>query len=107
MDSLLKERLESWYDQIKKIAEIEKKYLLLEGTEKSLAGQLFLQSEGKNVAEREARAMSSTDWVNFKKGWAEAKSEYNNEKRILELKIKAYEAEYITLKRESEAIRKN
>lgn len=107
MDSLLKERLESWYKQVEKIAKIEKKYLLLEGSEKALAGKLFLQSDGKSIAERDARAMSSQDWINFKKGLAEAKSEYNNEKRILELKIKAYEAEYITLKLNSEAIRKN
>lgn len=106
MDSQLEERLKLWHKQIDTLSGIEETYLTLEATEKSLFGKLFLKAEGKSVAEREAVAYSSEDWETFKKALAHSKSRYLTEKRNLELKIKAYEATYLSYKIENEAIKK-
>jgi hypothetical protein len=107
MDSRLSERLKKWHERIESLTETEATYLRLEASEKTLFSQLFLEAEGTSVAEREAKAYSSPEWTDFKRGLAEAKSAYNSEKRKLELSVKAYESEYLTYKLESEAVRRH
>lgn len=106
MDLQLQERLTRWHKHIDQLKKIEAEYFSLEASEKHLFSRLFLESEGKNIAEREANAYGSSEWKQFKEGLAEAKSAYNTSRRELDLKIKAFEATYITYKLESEAVRK-
>ena len=106
MDDQLKKFLDLWHDQIEVLQEIERKYYILDASEKSYWGELFLKAEGKNIPEKEAVTYSSKEWKDFKYGWAVAKSEYNKEKRQLELQQKAFDAAYLSLKIESDAIRK-
>lgn len=106
MDDKLNQRLQSWYRQVEKITNVEQRYFELDAQEKSLYSQLFLKAEAKTVAEKEALAYASEDWINYKKGLAELKSGYNREKRILDVRQKAYEAEYLTYKIEADAVKR-
>lgn len=106
MDSRLNERLHKWDLQIEEVSKVEEEFFVLEGTEKSLEGQLFLESPGRTIDEKKSCAYDSKEWREFKKALAEKKSRYNKERRILDLRIKAYEAEYLTYKIESEIIHK-
>lgn len=105
-DHRLRERLDDWEKHLRVLKEIEEQFLTLQASEKSYFGELFISVFGKSVAEREHQVYASTSWKQFSKGLSIAHSKYNHEKRLLELKIKAYEAEYLTMKLEAEAIRK-
>lgn len=104
MDARLDERLVAIADQIDLLREAEKTFLELDAHKKVLAAQLFLKVEGKNVAEREALVYSSEAWINFSQGLVEAESNFNHERRRYELKMKAYDAEHLTLKTETPVI---
>jgi|SRR3990167_73768 len=106
MDDQLDDRLRKWHAQIDVLKEVEENYFLIEANEKALEGALFLKADGKNIEERKAIAYSTEDWITYAKSLASLKAKYNNERRILELKIKAYEAEYLQFKIENETIRK-
>lgn len=107
MDDKLYAKLDSWHKQIEKLEEIETVCLSLEASEKSIWAKLFLGSvTGKNVAEKEAMAYSHLDWVDFQNGLVAARVRLNKEKRILELKQAAYNAEYLTSKLHGEAIQR-
>lgn len=107
MDSRLQERLGKWHKQIDTVKDIEDQYFAYEATEKSLESDLFLVAEGSSIQERMSKVHSSSEWKDFKKKHAELKTEYNSARRQLELKIKAYEAEYLTMKLEAEAVQKH
>jgi hypothetical protein len=85
---------------------VESLFFQLEASEKTFYASLYLQQEG-TIPEKEAKVFASKEWSDFKKGLSDQKSVYLREKRLLELKMKAYEAEYQTYKVESEAIRKH
>lgn len=106
IDSRLMERLNRWHSQLEKLANIESKFFSLEASEDSLLSSLTMQQEGKSMAEREMRARGTEEWQQFSQGLAAAKSEYNKERRLLEVIQKAYEAEYLSFKLENEAIKK-
>jgi hypothetical protein len=106
MDEQLEKRLRLWLEQIEVLKGVELECFHLEASEKSFFAELFLQQEGKTASEREHRAFACEDWKGFKRGLAEAKSRMNHERRILELRQKAYEATYLTYKLESDAINK-
>jgi len=106
MDSRLDERLTAWHNFIDVITKSEGDYLKLEANDKPMFSLLYMKSEGRTVAEKEAYVYSSKEWDQFKKGHIAAKIEYLRDKRKLELLVKAYEATYITYKIEAEAIRR-
>lgn len=107
MDTRLQEKLMSWHRQIDVLSKLEEVMRQLEAAEKPLWSELFLKAEGKNVAEREAMAFADPGWIDFAKGLATARTAWNRERMSLELKIKAYESTYLTIKREDEAMRKH
>jgi len=106
VDSELGKALKAWHEYLEVLGLAEEKYLSLEVNEKHLFAKLFLAAEGKNIMEKESAVYASSEWTDFKFGWAMAKSEYNRSKRELDYKIKRYEATYLTYKLESEAVRK-
>lgn len=108
MDSRLDERLRKWDEQIEVVSKIEEKFFVMEGTEKSLEGQLYLSApmQYKTIDDKRSWAYHNDDWRDFKKTLAEMRAQYNKERRILDLRIKAYEAEYLTFKVEAEIIHK-
>lgn len=107
MDSRLEERLRKWHEQLEKVQKCERVCFELEASEKSFFSELFLHAEGKSIAEREARAYTQDEWIKFAKGLAQAKSDYNHERRLLELKQKSFESEYLTYKLEHDAVRRS
>ncbi len=107
MDDSLRDRLIKIDEQTKKLYEVERMFLLLDAHKRVLAAELFIKAEGKNVAEKEALVYSSQDWINFSKGLAEAESSFNYEKRQYELKLKAFDACYLSYKQEGAAIRRS
>lgn len=108
MDSRLKDRLKKWNDQIDALAKIEGRHFLLAGNEDSLEASLRLSAPAsyKTVNDKDDYAHNHEDWVNFQTGFAASKTEYNEAKRKLDLLIKAYEAEYLTVKIEEEIIQR-
>jgi hypothetical protein len=106
MDQRLQERLMLWHEHLEVLRKAERVFLELEAHEDVLFSQLFLAFHEGSVEERKARARASQDWQDFTKGMVEAKARYLDEKRKLELKVKAYEAEYLTLKTDAEAMKR-
>ena len=104
MDCKLEERLRRWHEQIEKIEPIEKRYLELSANQKPLLSRLFLTGNGTQK-EREATAYINPEWKIFSDGLVEAEISFNKEIRLLELKKKSFEAEYLTYKIENEATR--
>lgn len=108
MDKTLHQKLTKWHEQIVKLKETELKYLELKSQEKSVEGECFLEvQEAKNVDERKAKSFTSDKYKEFQKKFVYARVSFNYEERMLELKIKAYEAEYQTYKIEAEAVRRH
>ena len=107
MDSRLKEKLSNWNKQIDRLHEIESYFLDLEGSEKSLLAELTIKSVGKSMSERESMALASHEFKSFKAGLSKAKSEYNHAKRKIEIFAKAFDAEYLTYKTESNIMRRD
>ena len=105
MDYKLQTRLDTWWGHITVLEDMERRFLHLEGLEKSLFGELYKKTEG-SIPERESEVHSSKDWTDFKKGLAEAKAMFMKSKRQLDFYIKAYEAEYLECKQVNEAIRR-
>lgn len=106
MDTELRGRLRKIEEQIEKLKPIERRFLYLDAHREAMQSQIFLKTDGKTVKEREAKALASEDWTNFTEGWVESKSEYNHEKRLLELKLKAFDATYLSYKVDGTAIRR-
>lgn len=106
MDKRLAERLRKIEAQIETLSKAERTFLELEAHKKVLAAQLFLTAEGKSVAEKEAYVFSSKAWIEFSLGHVEAESMFNHERRRYELRLKAYDAEHLSLKSEVPAIRR-
>lgn len=106
-DHRLNEKLSDWHDLLDRLKPLEEKFLSLEGEEESLYGRIFLAYTEGTIAQREALVHSSVRFMEFKRDLAKTKAEYLDCKRRLELKIKAFEAEYLTMKVEAEAIKKH
>ena len=106
MDQQLQDRLHKWRKQIDVVRKAEELLFNLEASEKALFGKLFLGFDGKTVQERESKAYSSEVWKEFKRGLAAAKAKHNYEKRMLELKVKAYEAVYLQYKIDNDYLRR-
>lgn len=106
MDDRLYKRLEKIEESIDNLREVEKQFLTLEANKKALYSELFLRAEGKNVAEKEATAYSSKAWRDFSAGLVAAESDFNHERRMYELRLKAYDAEHLTLKTETPVIKR-
>lgn len=107
MDSTLAERLNKLNEQNDILSRKERIFLGLDANKKVMAAQLFLKAQGKSVAEKEAVAFSGEDWQNFVKGLAQVESEYLFERRRFDILEKAFQAEYLTMKRESDIIPKH
>ena len=107
MDGQLQKALESWHEHLPVVYEAEELYHNCIASEKHLFSNLFLAQDGKSIAEREAKAYASKEWKHFADGLAEATVRRNASKRQLDLKIKQYEAVYLSAKLEAEAIRRH
>lgn len=106
MDDRLKQRLTRLWEQNDQLKEAEALYLELEANRKPLYSQLFLHAEGKNVAEKEARAYDSKDWRDFMAGLIAAESAFNYEKRKFGILENAFFAEHSSFKLDERSIRK-
>lgn len=103
MDSILKDRLTKWHSQIDVLCKAEKSFFDLESSKDSLWGLLYLQTSG-TVADRQAITSNHETWKEFMTKYIDSKVEYLKQKRVLDVKIKAYEAEYGSFKREHDAV---
>lgn len=106
MDVRLKDRLDKWHRQIDIVFEAEEIFLNMKGMNDIMEAELSLSQEGDSMTEKKFKAKKTKDWKDFIKGKAKAESYYNKQKRLLDIKIKAYEAEYLECKREHEAMMK-
>lgn len=106
MDDRLYKRLEKIEESIDRLKKVEAEFLYLEAHKKVLFAQLFMKAEGKNNAEKEALAYSSKDWIDFVDGLVKAETNFNHERRMYELRLKAYDAEHLSLKTESPVIKR-
>lgn len=106
MDSRLEARLRKLEAQILKMREAESVFHKLEAHSDVLFSQLFDKLKQGSIAEREAKVYASQDWIDFAAGLAQSKTDYNHERRMHELQLKAFDSEYITYKVEESAIRR-
>ena len=106
MDSRLDAQLRKIDEHIKRLFLVEHQFLELDGNKKSLLAALTIQAEGKSHAEKEAKALASEDWKDFVQGHAMKEAEFNRERRRYELLLKAYDAEHLSFKTETQAIKR-
>lgn len=106
MDDRLYKRLEKIEESIDTLRKVEGEFLYLDAHRKVLFSQLFMKAEGKNNAEKEALAYASKDWRDFIEGLVKAETNFNHERRMYELRLKAYDAEHLTLKTETPVIKR-
>lgn len=105
MDQKLKERLKSWASHLESLKDIEYTYLSLKASAESFYSKIYLNQTGTQK-DKEAKSDVDPEWINVSNGLVAAESAYLDARRRLELKIKAYEAEYQTYKHEMEFIKK-
>ena len=101
MDSRLQERLTKLHEQIELLEKVEHEYLHLEAHQKVLFAQLYAKAEGSNISEKENWVRRNEDYIAFINGLTLAKTEFNKQYRVYELKRKAYDAEHLTYKIEN------
>lgn len=105
MDQRLRERLQRIDSHIETLKVLEELFLQLSAHEKVLYSSLYLTKEG-SVEQRKAEVYASEQWQEFSKGLVVAEASYLEGKRKYELKLKAFDAEYLTMKTEAPAIRR-
>jgi hypothetical protein len=106
MDDRLYKRLEKIEASLESMRKAEKIFLQLDAHKKVLAAAMYLKADGKTVNEKEAQVYASKDWLNFINSHVEAESLFNHERRLYELRLKAYDAEHLTLKTEAPVIKR-
>lgn len=106
MDPKLRASLSKIALQIDKLQLVEEIYLNLDDSKKHLHAQLLLEKTAKTVDERKAMVENSPEWKNFCKVLNAKTSEFNREKRWLQLLFAAHDAEYGTWIREQAAIKR-
>jgi len=84
------------FNKAKRAAEVH--YRKLDAGKKPFFAQLFLNTEGKSVAEREYKVYASQDWKAYADGLAEAETEYNYRDLELQIQLNAYYGELNTFK---------
>lgn len=104
MDQALGKRLEKIEEQIGVVYDAEENYLTLEAAEEHIKANLIAKSGGTSQAARQTSAEATQEWAEFSKTLAVAKAIFHREKHTLDLKTKAFDAEYITFKIENQAI---
>lgn len=103
MDHRLRERLIKIHEQIDKLGVEEELFLNLKASKDAQFGLLYLNTTG-SVAEREAKVYSSDTWTKFQTSLVMAEVGYNKAKRMLDLQMKAYDAEHLSYKIDNQAI---
>lgn len=106
MDQRLLERLKKIDEQIMTMRTAEGNFLYLEAHSKVLFSKLFLATPPKSIEERKALVHASQDWFDFIRAHVDAETEFLAQRRKYELKLKAYDAEHLTLKTEAPAIKR-
>lgn len=104
MDSILEKRLSSIAKQIEILEKVEKDFLTLDAHKDVLYSEMFRKSMGKTQADKESAVYDSEVWITFSKCLAEQHASFNKERRNYELKLKAFDAEYLTYKVNNQAI---
>ncbi len=106
MDQRLKERLIKIDKQIDVLQGVEEQYLYLKAHKDVLFAELYRATTESGVSAKESQVHSSQEWKDFAYGLAKTEAEYNKQRRIYELKLKAYDAEHLTLKTEHPAVKR-
>lgn len=106
MDRRLFDRLKKIEEQIDVLRDVEYNYLTLEAHEKVLFAKIYSNISRGSIEDRKQAVYSDQAWINFSRGLAASQSEYLEQKRRYELKIKAYDAEHLTYKNELPAIKR-
>ncbi len=106
MDERLRTRLQKIQDQIDVLAKIEGQFLYLKAHKDVLYADLFRLSNEKNVASRDAQVYSSQEWKDFSYGLAKTEAEYSKQRRMYELRLKAYDAEHLSFKIEAPVVKR-
>jgi hypothetical protein len=106
MDAALKKCLRILDDQIHKLSIKEHEYLFQSAQKDILYSELFREATGKSVADRQAEVYSHPRWLDFMTTLTTSHVEFNEERRTYEIFLKAFDAEYLSLKIDSAAIKR-
>lgn len=106
MDKSLKDRGVKISRQIDILKPAHEEYLFFKAHEEVMWAKIYLQSNGKNVAEKEAQTYASQEWQDFLKGKIQSEARYYDELRKYELYKMAWQSEYGSLKYDTDAIKR-
>lgn len=106
MDKGLQERLARIDKQIESLYGAEEKYLSLDAAKEHVLAVLTVAASGSSEAAKKTQALATLDWKLFKEGLALAEASFHKEKHRLELRFKSYDAAHLSLKVESDTIKK-
>lgn len=106
MDKLLEERLFKISDQIEVLKKVELLFFHFSAHEKVLFASLFSKAKGKSIEDRKSEVYKNDEWIDFSKALSVSNADYLEERRKYELKLKAFDAAYLTYKIENMAIKR-
>lgn len=78
----------------------------MDGAKDHLLAVLISKSEATSHAAKEVIAKATPEWESFRKNLATAEAAFHRERHLLDLKLKAFDAEFLSLKLESPAIKR-
>lgn len=105
IDRALAERLNNLLARADKLSEVRGAYLLKKSEQDTFESRLIEAAAGKSQAEKRVRAQCTEEWLEFQKDLAIKFNALEDEKLIHDILGQAYQAEYLSLKVESEHIR--
>lgn len=106
MDRLLAERLNNLCAQRDALTEARGVYLLKEGERKTFEARLIRDAQGKSQAEKTVGAQASEEWLVFHRELAVIENDYEHHKLRYDILDKAYLAEHLSAKLDSDTIKR-
>lgn len=104
MDSRLVKRLQSIEAQIDVLYKAEEFYLSLDAAKDHQLATLTAKSDAPSQVAKDMSAKATKEWLTFRQGLATSEAEFHKQKHLLDLKMKAYDGEHLSLKVESPVI---
>lgn len=109
MDDKLRKRLQKIEAHIEVVYGAEERYLTLDAAKDHTLAVLMAKVDATlsgSQAAREMHAKASSEWKAFTEALALAEARFHRERHIMDLKLKAYDAEHLSLKVESPVIKR-
>lgn len=106
MDRALAERLNNLNAQNERLTQARGAFLMKEAERKTFEASLIKNAVGKSHAEKTINAQATSDWLKFHLDLSILENQYKFEELRYDILDKAFQAEYLSAKLDSDTIKK-